>query len=109
LNKDNFFIFETPKTWFESHTFFYTVFSFFFSTYFQNVKNIMHHNFSKQRQNQMLYFVFNRLYGSFFLLGVIFKAYIKMKIAQWGFSLKKSNIHILKQLCLYFNYLMGTV
>ena len=106
MNKDNFFIFETLKTWFENHTFFYTVFSFFFSTYFQNVKNIMHHNFSKQQQNQMLYFVFNRLYGSFFLLGVIFKAYSKMKIAQWGFSLKKSNLHILKQLCLYFNYLM---
>jgi len=32
-----------------------------FSTNFQNVKNIMHHNYSKQQQNQMLYFVLNRL------------------------------------------------
>ena len=31
-----------------------------------------------------------------------------MKNAQLGFSFKKYNIHFLKQLCLYFNYLMGT-
>ena len=32
-----------------------------FSTNFQNVKNIMHRNYSKQQQNQMLYFVLNRI------------------------------------------------
>jgi len=32
-----------------------------------------------------------------------------MKGAQWGFSFTKSNIHFLKQLCLYFNYMPLTV
>jgi len=41
--------------------------------------------------------------GSFFLLPVVKRACSKMKKAQWGFSFKKSNIHFLKQLCLYFN------
>jgi hypothetical protein len=32
-----------------------------------------------------------------------------MKKAQWGFSFKKSKIHFLKQLCLYFNNMKLTV
>jgi len=32
-----------------------------------------------------------------------------MKSAQWWFSFKKSNIHFLKQFCLYFNYMTLTV
>ena len=43
--------------------------------------------------------------GMFFLLSEFFRACSKMKKAQWGFSFKKSNIHFLKQLCLYFNYM----
>jgi hypothetical protein len=42
-------------------------------------------------------------HGMFFLLSEFFRACSKMKKAQWGFSFKKSNIHFLKQLCLYFN------
>ena len=43
--------------------------------------------------------------GMFFLLPEFFRACSKMKSAQWGFSFTKSNIHFLKQLCLYFNYM----
>ena len=51
-----------------------------------------------------LYTVIIRLQcGMFFLLSEFFRACSKMKKAQWGFSFKKSNIHFLKQLCLYFN------
>ena len=32
-----------------------------------------------------------------------------MKKAHWGFSYKKSKIHFLKQLCLYFNYMKLTI
>ena len=53
-----------------------------------------------------LYTVIIRLQcGMFFLLSEFFRACSKMKKAQWGFSFKKSNIHFLKQLCLYFNYM----
>jgi hypothetical protein len=47
--------------------------------------------------------------GKIFLLLEFFRAFSKMKSAQWGFSFTKSNIHFLKQLCLYFNYITLTV
>ena len=47
--------------------------------------------------------------GKIFLLWEFFRACSKMKSAQWGFSFTKSNIHFLKQLCLYFNYMTLTV
>ena len=49
------------------------------------------------------------IYEKFFSLRILYKAFSKMKSAQWGFSFNKSNIHFLKQLCLYFHYLMRTV
>ncbi len=45
--------------------------------------------------------------ASFFLLLNQNRACRKMKSA--GFSFKKSNIHFLKQLCLYFNFMKLTV
>jgi hypothetical protein len=41
----------------------------------------------------------------FFSIPVLNRACSKMKSAQWGFSFTKSNIHFLKQLCQYFNYM----
>ncbi len=58
---------------------------------------------------QSIQILFRFKVASFFLLPVLNRALSKMKNAQWGFSFKKSNKHFLKQLCLYFNYLMGTV
>jgi len=46
------------------------------------------------------------LCGKFFLLFTLHRACGKMKKAQWEFIFKISKIHFLKQLCLYFNYLM---
>ncbi len=44
-----------------------------------------------------------------FFTVTLHRACSKMKKAQWGFSFKKSKIHFLKQLCLYFNYIELTV
>ncbi len=49
------------------------------------------------------------LNGKIFLLSEFFRACSKMKSAQWGFSFTKSNIHFLKQRCLYFDYMTLTV
>jgi len=54
-------------------------------------------------------FVETERHGKFFLLLNQNRACSKMKSAQRGFSFTKSNIHFLKQLCLYFNYMTLTV
>ena len=55
------------------------------------------------------FYYFDKPNGKIFLLWELYRASSKMKKAQWGFSFKKSNIHFLKQFCLYFNYMKWTV
>jgi hypothetical protein len=60
-------------------------------------------------QKNLYFYIFMTINDSFFLLCTLHRASSKMKKAQRGFSFKKSKIHFLKQLCLYFNYMKLTV
>ncbi len=69
--------------------------------------------YKKKKIFSKIFFFTNKIffltYGKIFLLLDQSRACSKMKKAQWGFSFTKFNIHILKQLCLYFNYMTLTV
>jgi hypothetical protein len=59
----------------------------------------------KSRICDSLQLINKKANGKIFLLLDQNRACSKMKSAQWGFSFTISNIHFLKQLCLYFNYM----
>ncbi len=80
--------------------YFCLVFSFFLFFWIEPWKHETHPHFllTLIRAVQLL---FLKVIGKIFLLWEFFRACSKMKSAQWGFSFTKSNIHFLKQRCLF--------